>query len=76
MQTKKNQSIPSLIHYIRLYLYLIKKAYLNSHHIPGNLKQKAFNKRFFVILNSNDRLITLSNNDIKRLKQKSYLLNA
>lgn len=60
--------------YIDLYVYLLCKSVALSLAIAlANFKQKAFNKRFFVILDHRDRLITLCNSDIKRLKGKGYL---
>ena len=35
----------------------------------ADMKQAAFNKQYFVILDSADRLIALNNNDIERLKR-------
>lgn len=59
---------------IKIYFYLLKKSISLSLAISfANLKQKAFNRRFFVILNHDDRLMTVCNADIKQLKQNGYL---
>lgn len=75
MRTKPKKSATNrFLLGIKMYFYLLKKSIALSLAISfANLKQKAFNRRFFVILNHNDRLITVCNNDIKRLKQKGYL---
>lgn len=74
MKTKKHLPIRTFKQYIRLSLYLIKKSIALTLAIAlANLKQKAFNKRFYVILDQKDRLITLNNAEIKHLKQKGYL---
>lgn len=72
--TKTDTSFYRFLFGIKVYLYLVKKSIALSLAISfANLKQKAFNRRFFVILNHNDKLITVCNIDIKRLKQKGYL---
>lgn len=55
-------------------MYLLRKKIELSLAIKlANLKQQAFNRRFFVILDHRDKLIALCNNDVKNLKQKKYL---
>lgn len=72
--TKTTSPFNRFIFGIKIYFYLLKKSISLSLAISfANLKQKAFNRRFFVILNHNDRLMTVCNADIKRLKQNSYL---
>lgn len=74
MKTKSKSIFRRFLFSLKVYFYLIKKSMALSLAISfANLKQKAFNRRFFVILNYNDRLITVCNTDIKRLKQKGYL---
>lgn len=71
---KTHTPLCHFLHWITIYLYLIRKSIALSLAISlADLKQKAFNRRFFVILNHNDTLVTVSNTDIKRLKQKGYL---
>lgn len=57
-----------------MYVYLMRKCVALSLAIMlANFKQRAFNRRFFVVLDHRDRLITLCNADVKRLKELGYL---
>lgn len=38
-----------------------------------DLKQSAFNRRYFVILDSNDNLISLSREDVNRMKRRRMI---
>jgi hypothetical protein len=60
----------SFLKYLKQFFFLKKKAIQLKWAIRlCDLKQQAFNKRYFVILDYNDKLISLSKDDINRLKR-------
>lgn len=60
--------------YTGLCFFLMKKGVALKLAIwLANLKQQAFNRRFFVILGPDDRLMTVCNRDIKYFRKKGYL---
>lgn len=60
----------SFFQYLKKFFFLKKKALQLKWAINlCDLKQQAFNKRYFVILDHNDKLISLSKEDINRLKR-------
>lgn len=68
---KENISIGT---FIRNWLFLKKKAIQLSWAIRlCDLKQQAFNRRYFVILDHNDKLISLSKEDINNLKRRKLI---
>ena len=59
-----------VILFIQNWWFLKKKSIQLSAAIKlCNLKQKAFNRRYFVIFDHNDKLISLCRDDIKQLKR-------
>lgn len=65
-----NKENISLSQFIRQWFFLQKKSLQLSLAIKlCDLKQQAFNRRYFVILDHNDKLISLSREDINRMKR-------
>lgn len=60
----------SIIQFLKQWFYLRRKSIQLSLAIRlCDLKQQAFNRRYFVILDHNDKLISLSKEDINRMKR-------
>lgn len=65
-----NKEDISLIQFIRQWIFLKKKSIQLTLAIKlCNLKQQAFNRRYFVILDYNDKLTSLSKEDVNRMKK-------
>ena len=37
------------------------------------MKQRAYNKRYFIILSQNNNLISINNNEVERLKENAKI---
>lgn len=60
----------SIIQFLKQWLFLKRKSIQLSLAIQlCDLKQQAFNRRYFVILDHNDKLISLSREDVNRMKR-------
>lgn len=60
----------SIIQFLKQWFFLKRKSIQLSLAIRlCDLKQQAFNRRYFVILDHNDKLISLSKEDINRMKR-------
>ena len=64
----------NMYNYFKEWLYLKKKSIQLTFAIwLCDLKQKAFNRRYFVILGSNDKLLSFCKRDIDKLKRLNFL---
>lgn len=64
----------NIVHFIKSWLFLKKHSFRLWMAIKlCDLKQSAFNRRYFVILDHNDRLISLSRDDINRMKRRKMI---
>lgn len=69
-----NEKGISLIQFIRQWIFLKKKSIQLTLAIKlCDLKQQAFNRRYFVILDYNDKLISLSKEDVNRMKKRRLI---
>lgn len=60
----------SIINFLKQWFFLKRKSIQLSFAIRlCDLKQQAFNRRYFVMLDPNDKLISLSREDINRMKR-------
>lgn len=69
-----NRENISLWDFIRGWFFLKKKSIQLSWAIKlCDMKQQAFNRRYFVILDHKDRLISLSREDVNSLKRRKLI---
>lgn len=69
-----NRENISLLDFVRNWIFLKKKAIQLSWAIRlCDMKQQAFNRRYFVILDHKDRLISLSKEDVNSLKRRKLI---
>lgn len=60
----------SFFAFLKQWFFLKRKSVQLSFAIKlCDLKQQAFNRRYFVLLDPNDKLISLSREDVKRMKR-------
>lgn len=73
VNSMKRENI-SIGQFIKQWLFLKRKSIQLSLAIKlCDMKQQAFNRRYFVILDHNDKLISLSKEDINRLKRMKHI---